>query len=488
MRRLGNPSRRSRRGPPLLDWMIALLVLISGCMAIHRGETENDHGATSPADFMTPRIISVSGTQVGDRSSYAPSVSNDANVVAFYTRATNLVAHVGDSRCPPAHPRLTSEPVCPHILAWERNTGDLYRVSIPESGEPPNNDSQAPRISADGTRIVFKSYASNLVAGDTNDVPDTFVRDLTTQTTRRLSVANDGSQADAPGGKPSISFDGSLAIFDSWSNVLDDNHGNPAGPDTFLYSFQTETLTVVSRGLEGEPLDGKSYWVSGQNAISRDGRYVLFESTASNAVPPDDNACPYRTDDPGDNHGPTCIDVYRRDLVLGTNERVAQSIHGGAPNHGAWSAGMSEDGTVVAFSSDSSDIIAEDTNDAKDVFVLDFTTGQTTLISKAWDGRPLSSPSIAPQVSADGTRILFITASAATPDDEGGFKDAFLVDRLDGQITKVSRSASGGPLNDDVRDARLSPDGHWVAFSTAASNLDDRDDNQARDVFLVYVP
>ena len=187
--------------------------------------------------------------------------------------------------------------------------GDTTRVSVASDGAQGNRYSYDPSISADGRYVAFYSYASNLVSGDTNGVYDVFVHDRQSGQTTRVSVASDGAQG---------------------------NNGSYYDP-----------------------------------SISADGRYVAFDSSASNLVSGDTNGA---------------RDVFVHDRQGGGTTRVSVASDGAQGGTGSWNPSISADGRYVAFYSGASNLVSGDTNGTDDVFVHDGQTGQTTRISVASDG------------------------------------------------------------------------------------------------------
>ena len=176
--------------------------------------------------------ISSSGIQ-GNGGSFSPALTPDGRIVVFESLATNLV------------PEDTNRQR--DIFVHDRMAGMTTRVSVDSSGNQANNFSQAPHLSADGRYIVFESLASNLVPGDTNGVIDVFVHDRQTGRTSRVSVGNDGSQADNASVNPTISADGRYVTFESFAtNLL------PVKPEqakqVFVYDLKTGVIQRVPGG------------------------------------------------------------------------------------------------------------------------------------------------------------------------------------------------------------------------------------------------
>ncbi len=234
---------------------------------------------------------------------------------------------------------------------------ETTRMSVDTSGAQGNDDSYIPSISADGRYVAFHSIASNLVAGDTNDIWDVFVHDRLSGTTERVSVDSSGVQGNSQSSDASISADGRYVAF--WSVASNLVAGDTNGYyDAFIHdrlSGMTERVSVDSSGAEGD---------AGSNAasISADGRHVAFTSGASNLVAGDTNGAD---------------DVFVHNRLSGTTERVSVDSSGAEGNAGSNGPSISPDGRYVAFTSDASNLVAGDTNNVRDVLVHDRAAGTT---------------------------------------------------------------------------------------------------------------
>lgn len=148
-----------------------------------------------------------------------------------------------------------------------------------------NQASYEPSISADGRYVAYTSAATNLVAGDTNATLDVFVRDRTANTTTRVSVASSGAQGNGPSEQPSISEDGRYVAFTSFADNLVTRDTNSTY-DVFVHDRLRRTTVRVSVSSAETPGNDRSL----RPAVSADGRYVAFESRASNLAARDTNA------------------------------------------------------------------------------------------------------------------------------------------------------------------------------------------------------
>jgi len=343
--------------------------------------------------------------------------------------------------------------------------GITTRVSVASDGTQGNGDSYWTSISADGRYVAFLSWASNLVPGDTNGSKDIFVHDRQTGQTTRVSVASDGTQGDWDSDRPSISADGRYVAFESVATNLvpDDTNGRY---DIFVHDRQTGQTTRVSVASDGTQGDGRSRDAS----ISADGRYVAFESVATNLVPDDTNGS---------------TDVFVHDGETGQTTRVSVASDGTQGDGGSEAFSISADGRYVAFLSWASNLVPGDTNTTGDIFVHDRETGQTTRVSVASDGTEGDGHSGYPSISADGRYVAFESyATNLVPDDTNANDDIFVHDRETGQTTRVSVASDGTQGNAPSYDASNSADGRYVAFESWATNLVLTDTNATSDIFV----
>jgi Tol biopolymer transport system component len=284
------------------------------------------------------KLISVAsdGTQ-GNNESYRPSISADGRYVAFYSEASNLVS--GD----------TNDST--DIFVNDLQTGTTKLISAASDGTQGNNGALNPSISADGRYVAFDSF-SNLVSGDTNAAGDIFVNDLQTGTTKRISVASDGTQGNDGSYFPSISADGRYVAFYSDASNLVSSDTNAAG-DIFVNDLQTGTTKRISIASDGTQGNNRSSYTS---SISADGRYVAFYSNASNLVS-------------GDTNGTS--DIFVNDLQTGTTKRISIASDSTQGNSDSSTPSISADGRYVAFFSYASNLVSGDTNGIGDIFVYD---------------------------------------------------------------------------------------------------------------------
>ena len=426
---------------------------IIGCLGSAIAAASGVVASAALANTAVRVSVAANGSQANDSSfiGSTAAVSADGRYVVFTSSATNLVADDTNG---------VSD-------AFVRDTvnGTTERASVSSAGAEADGETLSASISADGRYVAFSSRAGNLVAGDTNDWSDVFVRDRVAGTTRRVSVSTLGVQSTAPAGEfdynltGAISSDGRFVVFSSLGAGMVPGDAN-GFEDVFVHDLTTGTTELIgSAGANGP---------SGYAAISAEGRFVTFASDATNLAAGDTN---------------DTTDVFLEDRSTGVLERITVSA-GGAQADGTVSS-VSADGRYVAFQSGASTLVPDDTNSDFDVFVRDRATGTTTRASVSSSGAQGEGGSIEPVISTDGRYVAFTSnAPNLVANDSNGQPDIFVRDLVTGSTTLVSVSSSGRSGNDRSQSAALSPDGGSVAFTSLASNLVPGDTNRTFDVFL----
>jgi len=349
----------------------------------------------------------------------------------------------------------------PDVFVVDRATGTTRRVSVSSdetegTGEVEAAINPSPTISADGEHVAFRSDSPNLVPGDTNDVWDVFVRDRATGTTHRVSVTSRGRQAQGPSDSPVISSHGRFVAFASRAGLAPGaNHGA-----VFVRDRLSRTTRLVSVTIHGGPANGSSEYP----AISGHGGNVAFYSEASNLVR-------------GDHNG--VGDVFVREAT-GVTRRVSVSSAGTGGNGLSSRPAISAHGRYIAFESVASNLVPGDTNQRSDVFVQDLKTGTTRRVSVASSGSQADGDSSNAVISSNGRYVAYDSSAAnLTAGTDGSRYNVFVRDRWAGTTTLVS---AGGDA--DSGGAAFSRDGRHIAFGSAATNLVTGDANGFADVFL----
>jgi len=429
---------------------VALVALAAPLVGAPRG----DASTTS----ITSSISSASGQAPRTSFSFRPWISGDGHFVAFDSDSPSLVP--GDTN------RARD------IFVYDRDNGTLDLISKGPGGRQANGDSQRPTLSADGRYVAYWSAADNLVDGDTNKVTDCFVTDRQTHETVRIDVGPNDLQANGECARPVISGDGKMVAFESAAtnlekpSVLGKSTDTNKARDVFVRDLTAGTTTRVSVMSDGKQGFGESV----RPSISADGRFVGFQSDAA-LVADDTNKK---------------TDVYVHDMGSGETTRISIGPGGAEGNAGSFSPSLSADGHLVAYWSNASDLVADDGNKTGDVFVFDRNDGTTTRVSVSEDGKEGDGMSSDPSISPDGRYVTYWSgATNLVPDDTNGKRDIFLIDRQSNTVTRVSVADDGTQGDGDSFSPNVAGGGGLVAFDSAARTLV-ADDHKSKgsDIFL----
>ena len=373
-------------------------------------------------------------------------------------------------RAPRAFPRLpafsTFAIAVAGLAAVARGTDDQQsqRVSVTSTAGQADLGGVAAAISWDGRYVAFESRATNLVANDTNGDFDIFVHDGQTGTTDRVSISTGGVEGNGDSLDPQISSNGRYVVFDSAASNLVSGDGNGAY-DVFLRDLKggtTERVSLDSTGKEGND-------ASRHPAVSMGGRYVAFVSSATNLVTGDTNGL---------------ADVFVRDRQAGTTERVSVDSSGKQTDGASTTCAISSDGRFVAFDSAATNLVSGDTNGYYDVFVRDRAVGATARASVDSSGGQGDDASKYPAICGDGHVVVFSSlATNLVPNDSNARYDVFTRD-VSGTTERVSVDTNGAQGNDVSVLPAISSDGRFVAFESGSTNLVSSDTNAAYDVFV----
>lgn len=435
------PSRSSRL---LLTALLALLVPACG---------GGGGGAPLPPADSTRRASLSSQQAEGDNVSSNAFVTADGRYVAFNSNAGNLVA--GDANA------VTD------VFVRDTVLGTTIRASLGDDESEGAFGSTCAGISADGRYVCFRSVSGNLVGGDTNGVHDVFVRDLVAGTTIRVSVADDETEANDLSTQASLSSGGRYVAFTSPATNLaaGDTNGRV---DVFLRDTLLNTTVRVSVADNEAESDADS----ADPTVSADGRLVAFETPATNLVAGDANAS---------------TDVFVRDLLAGTTTRVSVADDESEGNGLSHRGRISADGRFVAFGSAASNLPAGggDLNGTSDVFVRDLLAGTTQRVSLSDTGNEIATDSTHPTISADGRYIAYRSGdSTQVPGDSNGFDDIFRRDSVAKTTMRISVADGGAQPNQSSSIPRISADGRFVVYESSATNLVPGDANGDSDVFI----
>lgn len=473
--------------------------------------------------------VSVNGTG-GNGSSMGGQVSTNGRYVVFQSDATDLL---------PGDTNDVSQ-----IFVRDLQTDSNLLVSVAVDGSWGNGASTAAAMTPDGRYVTFVSEANNLVPGDTNGIPDVFVRDLLTQTTTLVTVGAvklppriywPGPPDFIPLASPAITPDGRFIAFVSpfsglAAGVL------PSAPQAEVYLRDLDAGTTVWASSNAAvtanfPTNPPTIFLSYHPAISDDGRFVTFKTNpylapnrargpaallqydsssnalllvATNALPQlfnDDVYGPETTPDGrfiafaaglvATNLAPT-PSLYLADTRNGTNLLVSIGLDGGlSTNSASDTPVLSPDGRFVAFLSNATNLVGNAVSNGCHIYLRDLSAGITRLVDVDANGVGSSDESgNSPSLTADGRSVAFASrdGSRISPDHNQSL-DVFVRDMVAGTNEWISQSTSGlVPFTasgfSSLSQQSMTANGRWVVFSSRAEDLVTNDSNQDEDVFL----
>jgi Tol biopolymer transport system component len=412
------------------------------------------------------------GNEAKGASSY-PAISSDGCLIAFSSNANNLVDNDTNGSLDVFIRNRCSTP------------NSTERVSVRSDEQQANGSSWEPVISPNGHYVAFSSSATNLVTGDTNGVTDVFVRDRQTGMTIRVSKHSNGQQGNKLSLHPSISDDGQIIAFVSESTNLVSGDTNGV-KDIFVHNRTNNVNTTirVSVGPSGLQANG----LSDNPAISGNGLYIAFESMANNLV-----------NDETDNRP----DVFVHDRQTSTTEKVSVTLDGESGNRESYDAAISADGRYVVFESWATNLLANNTNGNKHIFVRDRTAGVTEHVSIADEttgpnpGEEANNDNGDPAIVVVNSCPLIVFESWAgnldprpgAPEDledpvSDGDSDIFLRNECTGTTERVTLQLDNSFGREDSFDPAISANGLFVAFISRTQDLISGDTNGEVDIFI----
>ena len=418
--------------------------ILAGVLALGRSAETQMSTPSPPVQLVS---LSATGGQPNGNSSGAVP-SGDGRCVAYYTDATNILPFGGDANA------FTD------VYVYDRDAGQTTRVSVGFDGQNPNGPSMAqrfrPSIDRDCTCVAFSSDATNLVPNDTNHRTDVFVRDLSAAMTELASMGLGGEPANGASSFTSLPGDcGKVAFHSVASNLVSDDTNGVS--DVFVFERSSDTTTRVSVGPGGEQANGASITPS----FSADGRCVAFASAATNLLPgtPDTNKT---------------LDIYVEcDGVVTCRASVSSS--GAEANDMSFLPALNADGRIVAFKSNATNLVPDDTNQQADVFVHNCETGETLRASVGDEGQQGNDVAIPPSVSGDGRFVAFgsFASNLIFGVNTNSNSQVYVRDLVNNTTQIISSNQAGQAGNGGVPDLppSISLDGGWVAFESLATNL-----------------
>jgi hypothetical protein len=351
-----------------------------------------------------------------------------------------------------------------HAVLFNRSTAAWEIVSRNSSQELANSGGGGAAITSDGRFLLLQTSATNLDprdAGCTSCNPENlFIRDLIQKTTKRVTVGINGEWMNSPPYFPlrgrAISGDGRFIVLTTRASNLVPGYGNNR-LHIYLVDTWNESTTLVSSSASGGHANGDSQWAS----ISLDGRYVAFESNATDLLP----------------GGNLAGNIFRWNRITGLMEIVSVLADGSAANSGSSQADISPAGNILTFVSGATNFDLNDLNFVDDSFRKNMITGEVSLLSLTNSGQQGERSSDNPIFGGSPNRVLFITDSSSFGAVNG--TDSIFMRLLPSQDSDGDQLADdleafigSNPLDRDTDDDGLSDWEEYAIYATSATNPD----------------
>ncbi|GAB4275855.1 MAG: PD40 domain-containing protein [Candidatus Promineifilaceae bacterium] len=410
------------------------------------------------ATVVSSQIVDIERISVGtngvqaDGSSFFAFTSVDNRYITFHSWASNISTdQTGENWL--------------DVFLRDRQTNTTIKITNGIDG-PTNEDSFDAVLTADGRYVVYTSYAWNLVPNDTNrdawsrNGLDIFLYDTQTQQTQRVSLAHDGKEIQG-NSSGIISRDGTWILMDSdGPGILPSS--TPAGSNLYLRNWRTGEIKLLVAG--GENGYFTSWWPD------YDASHAAFSSTFDHLAANDTN---------GEQ------DVFWVDASTGVITLVSRSINGGSANGKSGQSVISQDGRYVVFVSYASDLIPNDTNGVGDVFIYDRITDSIERVSVSSSGEQANGLSRDPSICGNGRYVSFSSdATNLVANDTNGKRDVFVHDMQSGETFVASVNSSGEQTNGKVHRSYLTFDCRYITYASDGTNIVPNDTNNARDLFM----
>ncbi len=323
---------------PAISRSTRIIAFVSTSSNLVAGDNNNkaDVFVHDPDTGITILVSKTSSGVIGNGNSSDVFVSCYGEYIAFASDSTNLVpADVNRNR---------------DVFVHDLETGETKLVSKSSEGNFGNDTSKTPIINQSGRYVSFASRASNLIADDYNYTWDIYVHDLETSVTWRISEAPDNSGGNSSSIYPTINCLGTHIVFISYASNLVAQDNNYSA-DVFVYDIAADSLSRVNVSSSGEEANDYTYFAS----LSTGGRYVVFESDATNLVNDDLNGM---------------TDIFVHDMVSGETIRVSVAYDGTESNGYSYQPSISGDGLFVSFESEATNLVQDDLNNRTDIFIV----------------------------------------------------------------------------------------------------------------------
>lgn len=432
--------------------------------------------------------------------SFAPAASFDGRYVVFLSTRNDLV-QADNNRAV-------------DVFLKDRDTDQIILVSVNLDGTGSGNGfSYNPTVSDDGRYVLFESQANDLVPDDLNNAADVFLRDIVDGVTSMVSRRHNDARSGNGESRNSVMTGNALFIaFESDANDLSENDANGA-TDVFVLDRGSDRIELISRAQTG---NGSANGAAANPALSADGRYVVFETRATDAVPGD-------TD--------TLSDIVLFDRADRRNYLVSEGSSDSQTPSPAYNPSISASGRFIAFGTAATDLASEPNpggvylwdfeNDAtfavsrmiddeepslldlvpsitsdgefvayrstQNLFLFDRERNESSLLTSGLDGAAADGISKLPRLSVDGRTAVFLSVAGNLADPGGNGKFQVYGRSLPDGTTTLISAGRDGPADADCSSLAISGSGNLILFQTSAGNLDESDVNGVDDLFAFDV-
>lgn len=386
--------------------------------------------------YMEPELVSASPLGYpGDSSSYEPSISYDGRYVAFDSYASNLS---------PDDANISGDGDRDVFIRDRALSTTLLASETPSGAVEPDRGARTPALDDSGQLIAFLT-GRDMVPEDTNADQDLYVRDMATGEYTLLDAYGDGSALGNNAYEIQMSGDGQHVMFEvQYASLLpEDTNGRS---DVYVWSWATDEFVLASETPTSAVVTDRGARSAGMSA---DGRYIgIF--TGRDMVPADTNGSQ---------------DLYIRDMETGEYTYVDLIGDGSSPGDGLYDFQMTGDGAFIVFDSDM-DLLPEDTNGRKDVYVWSVADEELIWVSETPEGAVETDRGArSGTISDDGTRVAFFSGRDHVADDTNGAQDIYIRDMTTGEFERVIVTSDGSSPGDEIDDMVMSGNGEWLAFS-----------------------
>lgn len=415
-----------------------------------------------PQSCPKAQVNLLSGGAQPDGNTYGATISGNGRYMAWTTDSPGVL------------PGLSGG--ANDVFLTDLETGAIEFVSVALGGGDSNGACYYPTLSSSGRRVAFYALATNLVATPPSTSGAVYVRDLDAGTTSRVDVTPSGGAPNfPPQAAASISPCGRYVAFSSRAqDIVPGVPGlNPNQAQIYLRDLAAGTTVIASTDAAGTAAENDCY----NPTVLAGGRFVLFDSYAVNLDPPDSNGN---------------ADVYLKDLLLGTVERISVNTAGQQKNKNAYDAQMSADARFVVFES-AGQYVPGTPLGVEQIYVRDRVLGTTTLVSEGATGVADDHCEQA-SISSCGRFVVFSSlATTLWPGNTNGNDDVYLRDLSDGSLRLLSLEEGGavpvGRSYTSQTGSAFSADGRSILFLSKVKNLTAvPDPNGNTDVFIEACP